>query len=178
MLFAFIYLGDQNYNTETDAEKFSELYQNIENENLFKIKKSGEILQLLDEDSIIFFGTPSNKWSSYVAEYLNVAAKNVGVKDIYYYDFLNDRNNRSGNYELIAEKLEHILYRTDLGKKMIYAPLIVVTKHDKVIYYNDDFSLIKGNVSPDKYFNDTNKELLIMDLELILETFKEVNDGL
>ena len=99
-------------------------------------------------------GFPSNKWTGYYASILNDAAKNVGVDEIHYYDFLSDRDESNGTYETIVNNLKVYAPVSDEGVQDIAAPTVIIVKNGKIIGYFDDTAIMHGNVTPDIYYNE------------------------
>jgi hypothetical protein len=182
MLIAFVYLGKQTYYTTADNELFANEFKKVNIDNLFVYAKGSEINNLLDNDAVILFGTSINEYSKnkteQVALIMQEAAENVGIEKIYYYNFINDRANTSGNYELILEKLSSRLFTNDLGKKIIYSPTIVVVKNGFIIHFDDEDSLVRGDDPIDIYFNKVKQDLKRIDLENVFKQYKGINDEL
>ncbi len=182
MLIAFVYLGKQTYYTTEDNELFAKEFEKVNIDNPFIYAKGSEINNLLDGDAIILFGTSINEyskiWTQNTALIMQKAAENIGIDKIYYYNFINDRANNSGNYELILEKLSSRLYTNDLGKKIIYSPTIVVVKNGFIIHFDDEDSLVRGDDPIDSYFNTVKQDLKRIDLENVFKQYKGINDEL
>jgi hypothetical protein len=96
----------------------------------------------------------TSEWVNYYAKILNDVAKQTGVKNINYYDFLEDRKNSNGTYESIVEKLSKYATVDDEGKKNIYAPSLLVIKDSKIIYFDNETSINQGDITPEVYWNE------------------------
>ena len=155
IIWAFIYLGKQNFKTDVkdDHEKFNIDYSLVDGNNVFEYANSSVVRLMLNKgEGIIFFGTNKSNWVNHYAKILNDVALSTGVNKIYYYDFLEDRNNNNGTYESIVEKLSEYVTINDMGIKDIYAPTLVIIKNDKVLLFDDETSFIKGTATPSEYW--------------------------
>lgn len=176
MTYLFIYFGSKDYVVKiTDNVKFSNEYKDISKNNIFSYTKEHEILDLLNNGSgVIFMGFSSNIWSHYYADYLNEIAIINDIEKIHYYDFKKDRSIDKQTYINIVEKLSPYLTANDLGEMDISAPTIVIVKNGKIIYFDDEVNTIKGNVTPEEYFNDYKKNLFMVSLDNALKELKGV----
>lgn len=157
-LFIIISKTDFNKNQETEAKKFSSLYNLVEEDNLYVFSDATDILNIINGRSgVILMGFPSNKWTNYYASILNNVSKEIGIEKIYYYDFLQDREVSNGTYETIVNNLKVYAPVTDEGNQDIQAPTVIIVKEGKIIGYFDDTSLIKGIVTPELYYNENQK---------------------
>lgn len=153
----FIVIGKTDFkkNEKTESEKFSSLYNLVEQDNLFHFSDATEILNIINGRSgIILMGFPLNKWTNYYADILDDVSKELGVDKIYYYDFLKDRDESNGTYETIVNKLSVYVTVDDEGTKDLHAPTLLVVKNGEVIGYFDDTSMLKGTVTPEVYYTD------------------------
>lgn len=174
MIILFIHFGTKEYNIKVkDNVKFSNEYKDISKNNIFVYAKEHEILDILNGKSgIIFMGFSSNIWSHYYADYLNEVAIINEIDKIYYYDFKKDRQMNNQTYLNIVNKLQDYLYSTDTGSFDVSAPTIIVVKDGKIIYFDDEVSRIKGNISPEEYFTDYKKNLFFANIDNSLKEFK------
>ena len=158
LIIAFIYLGTKNYNAPikklSDAESFTKEF-GITNDNRFKYKNAKETLELLNTGTcVIFFSFPENEWSYTYAEMLNDVAKANNEEFIYYYNFKNDRSNKNYYYTNIVKILEAYVPTTDAGDKNIYAPSVVFVKDGTIVGYDDETSIMKGDISVSNYWTN------------------------
>jgi hypothetical protein len=173
MIILFIYFGTKDYEVKvTDNIKFSNEYKDISKNNIFVYAKEQEILDIFNNKSgIIFMGFSSNIWSHYYADYLNQIAILNGIDKIYYYDFKSDRELYNTTYASIVNKLVDYLEISDVGKRSINAPTIVIVKNGEIIYFDDEVTDIKGNVNPEDYFTDYKKNLLMANLDNAIKEY-------
>lgn len=156
IIVGFIYIGTRDFNKEVvvDNERFDADYVNVSKDNVFKYANAVEVYQALKGNAIIFMGYPANVWSGYYANILNEAAKDAGIKEILYYDFYEDRENRNGTYQSIVLSLTNYLVTLDDGTEEIYAPTLVIVKNGKVIAFDNETSFTKGNITPEVYWDE------------------------
>ena len=125
---------------------------NVSKDNVFKYVSAVEVNAALKDSAIIFMGYPENIWSGYYANILNQAAKDAGIKEILYYDFYQDRENRNATYQSIVLSLSNYLMTLDNGEQEIYAPSLVVVKNGKILAFDNETSFVKGNIEPKNYW--------------------------
>ena len=156
IIVGFIYIGTRDFNKEVvvDNERFDADYVNVSKDNVFKYANAVEVYQALKGNAIIFMGYPANVWSGYYANILNEAAKDAGIKEILYYDFYEDRENRNGTSQSIVFSLTNYLVTLDDGTEEIYAPTLVIVKNGKVIAFDNETAFTKGNITPDVYWDE------------------------
>ncbi len=156
IIVGFIYIGTRDFNKEVvvDNERFDADYVNVSKDNVFKYANAVEVYQALKGNAIIFMGYPANVWSGYYANILNEVAKDAGIKEILYYDFYEDRENRNGTYQSIVLSLTNYLVTLDDGTEEIYAPTLVIVKNGKVIAFDNETAFTKGNITPDVYWDE------------------------
>ena len=152
----FIIIGKTNYQKENhNAIKFSSLYNLVKEDNLYTFSNAFDILNIINGRSgVILLGFPKNKYVNRYASILNDAAKELEIEKIYYYDFLSDRDNNNATYETIVKKLEMYVVVDDEGIQDLMAPTVLIVKNGEIIGYFDELNYIKGNISPEVYFNE------------------------
>lgn len=171
-IYLFIYLGAKEYKVELpDNERFSEEFNRVGKDNVFKYVNATYANSIASGISgIVLFGT-KNEWVNYYADIVNEVAKEVGINEIYYYNFIKNRQDNNGTYEAIVSKLSNYVTYNDLGKAEIYAPSLLVVKHGNVLLFDSDTIHIKGTVTPDVYWNDYTKGLKKQELKAVFEDF-------
>ncbi len=154
----FIYLGTKDYTpkkTETDAQIFTKEY-GITEDNVFTERDSKTILELLNSGSgIIFIGFPENIWSASIADILNESAKKMNIDTIYYYNLEQDRKEHNYYYEHMIEILMPYLKVLDNEDVDIYAPTVLIVKNGEVIYFDDETSIVMGDMTVANYWTET-----------------------
>ena len=154
LIYAFIYLGKKEYKVELpDNEKFSSMFSMVSTDNVFKIVNATEARMVSrGAKGIVLFGT-ENEWVNYYAYIVNKIAKEVGVEEIYYYDFTKNRKDNNGTYEDIVKNLSNYVTYNDKEVAEIYAPSLLVVSKDEVLLFDSDTSFIKGKTTPSTYWN-------------------------
>lgn len=154
LIYAFIYLGKKEYKVELpDNEKFSSMFSMVSTDNVFKIVNATEARMVSrGAKGIVLFGT-KNEWVDYYAYIVNKIAKEVGVEEIYYYDFTKNRKDNNRTYEDIVKNLSNYVTYNDKGVAEIYAPSLLVVSKDEVLLFDSDTSFIKGKTTPSTYWN-------------------------
>lgn len=175
MLFCFISLGTKDYKTSvSDSVRFSNEYKDISKNNVFKYVGEHEVLEILNGKSgIFFFGFPSNIWCHYYADYLNEIAILHNITEIYYYDFKKDRNMNNVTYNGIVEKLRQYLVINDLGQMDLSAPTVLIVKNGNILYFDDEIAFIRGDITPEAYFNDYKKNIIKANFNLEIQKYLE-----
>lgn len=178
LLGAFIYVGTRDYKLkETDEHKiFSQEYPVVPKKNVFVYANGSKIYNAIKNDNaIIFFGFKQNDFSGAYAKMLNEVAIEVGVKEILYYDFYEDRKNNNGTYESIVLMLENYLNKNDLGETNLVAPSMLVVKDNQILYYDEETAYTSSNISPEDYWCDYNIGLKEATLNYVFTEYMEGN---
>ncbi len=182
MLILFAYLGTKNYTVEvSDNIRFTNEYNDISKNNVFTYVNENEVLDILNGKSgIIFYCFSSNIWCHYYADYLNEMAMLNDVSTVYYYDFKRDRSLENSTYHSIVRKLKEYLVPNDQGKMDISAPTITMIKNGEILYFENEISTLKGEMTPEEYFTDIKKNVWKATIDLAIKEYvKESgeNDG-
>ncbi len=178
LIWAFIYLGTKNYNVIkhdiSDAEAFTKDF-GISSNNVFKYKTAKEVLEALNsKTAIIFMAFPENKWSSYYADLLNDIAIEEGVKEIYFYNFYNDRKNNNHYYENIVDRLSNYISILDDETKNIYAPTLVIVKNGEITFFDNETSIMSGEYTTKEYWNNERKNKKKIDLRSAIKEYQRI----
>lgn len=154
LIYAFIYLGKKDYNVKLpDNERFASEFSMVSEDNVFKYVSAVDARMVSRKaKGIVLFGT-NNEWVDYYAYMVNKIAKEVGIKEIYYYDFTKNRKDNNGTYEDIVKNLSEYVTYNDKGVAEIYAPSLLVVSNDKVLLFDSETSFIKGKTTPNEYWN-------------------------
>lgn len=154
LIYGFIYLGKKDYKVKvSDNERFSSEFSLVSKDNVFKYVNATDARMVAKgAKGIVLFGT-NNDWVNYYAYIVDKVAKEVGVKEIYYYDFIKNRKDNNGTYEDIVKTLSNYVTYNDKGVAEIYAPTLLVVSNDKVILFDSETSFVKGDILPNAYWN-------------------------
>lgn len=159
IIYGFIYLGKKDYKVEiSDNERFASEFSLVSKDNVFKyVNATAARMVAKGSDGIVLFGT-QNEWVNYYAYMVNKVAKEVGIKEVYYYDFSKNRKDNNGTYEDIVKTLDDYVVYNDKGVADIYAPSLLVVNNNQVILFDSETSFVKGSVTPSGYWNRVSQE--------------------
>ena len=159
LIYGFIYLGKKDYKVEVnDNERFASEFSLVSKDNVFKYVNATDARMVAKgAKGIVLFGT-QNEWVNYYAYMVNKVAKEVGVKEIYYYDFTKNRKDNNGTYEDIVKSLSNYVTYNDKAVAEIYAPTLLVVSNDKVLLFDSETSFVKGEITPSTYWNSTKED--------------------
>lgn len=136
---------------ESDAYKFKNEYEiynkryiklNIDKDNPVKYVNEDELIDIIkNKTGIIFLGYPDSNESRNAINVLLVAAKDTGIKDIYY------KNIKKFNTDEIAKKIDD----------EVKAPTVIFVREGKVL---GSYSGVVEQDDKDKLLNDEEQEEL------------------
>lgn len=155
LIYLFIVIGTTDFSNDIpDNERFAADYSLVGKDNVFKYITVVDAHMIASgKKGIIFFGNKDNEWCQYYADIVNEAAHDVGLEEISYYDFFNDRSQNNATYEDILNLLKDYVTYDDEGRAEMYAPTLLVVSDDKVILYDDETTFMKGNIKASDYWN-------------------------
>lgn len=153
MIFSFIYLGNKYAgNSEIRVLDINDFYKNIEKEN-FEVIKGGKFISLFKKGKhIILIGNSKSEYSQKYISEINSIIEELQLKDVYYYDIINDKAQANSNYYQIIELLDGYLITTDTSEKNLLSPSLYIIDNGKVKYYNIETSAMKNTDTVDKYW--------------------------
>ena len=159
LIYGFIYFGKKDYKVEVnDNERFASEFSLVSKDNVFKYVNATDARMVAKgAKGIVLFGT-QNEWVNYYAYMVNKVAKEVGVKEIYYYDFTKNRKDNNGTYEDIVKTLSNYVTYNDKGVAEIYAPTLLVVSNDEVLLFDNETSFVNGEITPSTYWNSTKED--------------------
>ena len=174
LLVLLIFLGKKDYSKETegkDSKRFDKDYSMVSNDNNFKYITEEELYDKMQKENIVvFMGFKENEWCNYYAKILNEVATEKKV-EVYYYDFLADREKQSVTYKKIVKYLEDYLYKDDMGKVNLVAPSLLIIKNKNVFLYDKETSTTDAKVKPKDYWNEENINYKKEVLREVFDTF-------
>lgn len=158
-------------NKMSDAERFSEEYTEVGEDNVFVYRTSDEVIKMLKHGTgVLYLGFPECPWCQTYVKYLNEVANEVGVDKIYYYNILEDRTNNTDVYKEIVSLLGDTLQYDDEGNLRVFVPNVSFHVDGKIIGSDCETSLdTKGFSSPTEYWN----EEAVNNLKTRLTTYME-----
>ena len=145
MIFSFIYLGNKYAgNSEVKVLDINDYYKNIQKEN-FEVIKGRKFISLFSKGKhIILIGNSKSEYSKKYIEEVNKIITDLELKEIYYYDIINDKAQANSNYYELVELLDGYLTTTDSSDKNLLSPSLYIIDNGKVKYYNTDTSAMKN----------------------------------
>ena len=179
-IIGFIYIGTIDFKKDeiTDNQRFKEEHQIVSENNVYTYVNATQVYDYLKgNNAIILFGIKNSKWVSYYADILNNVAINLGIDKIYYYDITDDRIEENATYQSIVNYLSNNLTYLDDGTLNIYAATLIIKKNNKIIYFDDETALIKGNIKPDDYWDEIQKYITSENIKLALNEYLGSENG-
>lgn len=141
---------------ETDAEKFSKEYTEVDKNNVFVYRDTDQIINILEKGTgIVYLGFPECPWCQRYSKYLNEVALDLGVEKIYYYNIREDRSNNTEEYQKIVAIIEDYLQYDEEGNKRIYVPSVIALKKGEIVGFDDETAWdTKGFDDPQEYWTE------------------------
>lgn len=152
----FVFIKKDN---NTDNIKFSKEYTSVSKENVFVYRSKDEIINILEHGTgIVYLGYPECPWCMAYVPLLNEIAKNEGIEKIYYYNIKEDRDDNTEFYQKVVSILNDYLNYDEEGKKRIFVPNVTFVKEGKIIFNDNETSLISEG-TPSEYWTEEKKTL-------------------
>lgn len=152
----FVFIKKDN---NTDNIKFSKEYTSVSKDNIFVYRSKEEIINILEHGTgIVYLGYPECPWCMAYVPLLNEIAKNEGIEKIYYYNIREDRKNNTEFYQKVVSILNDYLNYDEEGKKRIFVPNVTFVKEGKIIFNDNETSLISEG-TPSEYWTEEKKTL-------------------
>lgn len=153
MLVAFIYLGNKYAgNSEIKVLTINDYYKEIKKEN-FQVISGTKFIKLFDEGKhIIVIGSSKSQFSQKYITEINKIVEELNLKDVKYYDIINDKAQGNSNYYKIVEKLDGYLTTTDTSVNNLLSPSFYIIENGKVKYYNTETSAMKNTDTVEDYW--------------------------
>ena len=152
----FVFIKKDN---NTDNIKFSKEYTSVSKDNIFVYRSKDEIINILEHGiGIVYLGYPECPWCMAYVPLLNEIAKNEGIEKIYYYNIREDRKNNTEFYQKVVSILNDYLNYDEEGKKRIFVPNVTFVKEGKIIFNDNETSLISEG-TPSEYWTEEKKTL-------------------
>ena len=138
--------------SQSDAERFSGEYILIDEDNIFVYKNAKQTIDILSSGTgIVFLGFPTCPWCQAYVVLLQDAAKQMGVKEIFYLNIFDERTNNTAEYRRLVELKEGHLLPDDDGNPRIYVPDVTVVK-DGAIVGHDNETCTMSDMDPADYW--------------------------
>lgn len=158
MIASFIYLGNKYAgNSEIKTLDITDFYSDIKKEN-FEVIKGGKFISLFKKGKhIILIGNSNSDYSKKYIQEINSIVEDLELKNVYYYDIINDKAQANSNYYELIELLDGHLITTDMSKNNLLAPSLYIIDKGKVKYYNIETTAMKNTDKVKDYWT-TDKE--------------------
>lgn len=155
----YIFKDQTNKNDSVkDHEKFAEEYQSLPLDNLFVYKTESEIIDILRNGTgIVYLGFSECPWCCKYVSMLNEVAKELEMEEIYYYNIKEARSNNTAGYQEIVEILNKYLLTDDEGKKRIYVPDVTFVVDGKILFHDNETSVVEQGITVEGYWTDDAK---------------------
>lgn len=139
-----------------DKVKFKEEYPQVQEDNVFVYKTGEEIVKILKNGTgVVYLGFPECPWCQEYVKHISEVAKTEQVDKIYYFNILEDRKNNTKVYKEIVALLKEKLLFDKEGNERIYVPDLTVVKNGKIIFHDNEGSLVtEADGTPTEYWNE------------------------
>lgn len=122
-----------NDDNETDALRFYKEYPLVKENNVYKYTTYDNVIELITEGSgVIYLGFPTCPWCKELTPILNEVAKEKSVKEVFYYNFKDIRENNTDEYKKLVTLLSEYIGEDKEGNKRISAPSTIFVKNGKI----------------------------------------------
>jgi hypothetical protein len=153
MLAAFIMFGNKYAgNSEIKVLTINDYYKNISVDNFEVISGTKFIKKIQDGKHIVVIGSSKSVYSQRYIEEVNKIVEEFKLKDVYYYDIINDKAQGNSNYYKIVELLDGYLITTDTSVNNLLSPSLYIIDNGKVKYYNVETSAMKNTDKVEDYW--------------------------
>lgn len=159
MIFAFIYLSEKyKDNSIEKIPTISDYYSDVD-ENLFVIKRGGQVIQVIKNGKqLLLIGNSQKEASKKYIKEIEAILKELDIESINYYDLKNDKDQKNSNYYEIRNLLNGYLSESDSSTNNLLSPSFYIIDNGKVKYYNTDTSIMKNTDKLENYWTEE-KEL-------------------
>ena len=153
MIAAFIYLGNKYAgNSEIKVLTIKDYYKEIPKDNFKVISGTNFIKKFEKGKHIILIGSSKSEYSQKYIEEVNKIVEEQKLKNVYYYDIINDKAQGNSNYYEIVELLDGYLITTDTSVNNLLSPSLYIIDNGKVKYYNIETSAMKNTDTVKDYW--------------------------
>ena len=150
---------DNKRQEEIVVNKFSNEYNLVEEDNVFKYSTIDEVLNILkNKTGFIFLCTPESNWCNYYAKNLNDSLKDTSIKEVYYYNIKTDRELNTLKYQKLLEILNPYIYKDDMNNSKLFMPDLTVVKDGIILAHDNETSLIESDQQEESYWTLERKE--------------------
>ncbi len=139
-----------------DSVSFKNEYPKVSNNNKFVYKKLDEVIDTLKTGTaIIYFGFPECPWCQEYVKYLDEVANESDIKEVIYFNILNDRKDNTKEYQEVTKILNDYLVKDDNNNPRIFVPHVVAVKNGKILDNDNETATISGDgITPNDYWTE------------------------
>lgn len=161
-----------------DAGYFAKEYTEVGMDNVFKVKTIEETISIIENGTgIVFIGFPECSWCQAYAPMLNSLAKEYGIKEIYYYNVRNARENNTEEYQILVSLLSDYLQEDNAGEKRIYVPETAFIINGEIV--GNDYETSKetlGYKTPKEYWTEARIAAWKQNVGALMSKIKTANE--
>lgn len=139
-----------------DSISFKNEYPKVSNNNKFVYKKLNEVIDTLKTGTaIIYFGFPECPWCQEYVKYLDEVANESDIKEVIYFNILNDRKDNTKEYQEVTKILNDYLVKDDNNNPRIFVPHVVAVRNGKILDNDNETATISGDgITPKDYWTE------------------------
>ena len=155
MIFAFIYLSEKyKDNSVEKIPTIKDYYTNID-EKSFKVKRGGEVIQVIKNGKqLLLIGNSTKETSKKYIEEIEIILKELEIENANYYDLRSDKEQKNSNYYEIRNLLEGYLSSSDTSDMNLLSPSFYIIDNGKVQYYNTDTTIMRNTDKLENYWTE------------------------
>lgn len=106
-----------------DAVRFASEYTEVDEDNVFVYADIEQTMELMKNGTgIVYLGYPECGWCQAYVRYLNEAAREAGVTEVYYCNTKEVKESSMDQYYALIDLLDGHLQYTETGEQWIYVP--------------------------------------------------------
>lgn len=161
---------------ENDGIRFSKDYPSVSVSNVYKYATLDNVIEIIEKGSgIIYLGFPTCPWCKEAVPVLNEAAKDRKIKEIFYYNFREIRENNTEGYQTLVSLLSDYIDEDEEGNKKIGAPTVVFVQNGKIKGVHID--TVEGHDARKRKMTDEEvKQLKVIYTDLIDKVYNDECD--
>ena len=139
-----------------NSVSFKNEYPKVSDNNKFVYKKLDEVIDTLKTGTaIIYFGFPECPWCQEYVKYLDEVANESDIKEVIYFNILNDRKDNTKEYQEVTKILNDYLVKDDNNNPRIFVPHVVAVRNGKILDNDNETATISGDgITPKDYWTE------------------------
>jgi thiol-disulfide isomerase/thioredoxin len=144
-----------------DAARFASEYKNVVKDNMFVYISAERLLKIFEKGyGVVFFGFPECPWCQAYAPLLENIAESTGVREVFYYNIREDRENDTELYKALVRYTKDGLYLDKNNNERLYVPDVYVVKKGSIVGHDNETSIVGDDTTPQDYWTEAKKEAL------------------